>query len=90
MKSKFTGMTRPIDALGRIVIPMEIRRENGIKDGDYLEISIIENGILLTPSKKRCKLCGSSSSVACVDGVPICKDCAEKIYKEYEEVIIKG
>lgn len=35
---KATGIVRRIDDLGRIVIPKEIRRNMGLKDGDMLEI----------------------------------------------------
>jgi AbrB family looped-hinge helix DNA binding protein len=39
-----TGIIRSVDDLGRVVIPKEIRRNLGIKDGDPLEISITRNG----------------------------------------------
>lgn len=39
-----TGIIRRIDDLGRVVIPKEIRRSLGIKDGDPLEISTTRNG----------------------------------------------
>lgn len=45
---KATGILRRIDDLGRVVIPKEIRRTFGIKEGDALEISTIEGGIVLS------------------------------------------
>ena len=42
---KATGIVRRIDDLGRIVIPREIRKTLGIKDGDPLEIYTCEDGI---------------------------------------------
>lgn len=36
----YTGLTRKIDNLGRIVIPKEIRKTLNITDGDSLEIGI--------------------------------------------------
>lgn len=42
-----TGIVRNIDDLGRIVIPKEIRRTIGIKEGDPLEIYVTEEGICL-------------------------------------------
>ena len=33
----YSGVTRPIDKLGRIVIPKEIRKKYNIKDGDVIE-----------------------------------------------------
>ena len=41
---KATGVVRRIDDLGRIVIPIEIRRAMNIRDGDPLEIFVDENG----------------------------------------------
>ena len=35
---KATGIVRRVDDLGRVVIPKEIRRTMGIKEGDPLEI----------------------------------------------------
>jgi stage V sporulation protein T len=41
---KATGIVRRIDDLGRIVIPIEIRRDMHIRDGDPLEIFVDKNG----------------------------------------------
>ena len=43
-----TGITRRIDDLGRIVIPKEIRKNLRIKDSDELEISILDDKIVLS------------------------------------------
>ena len=42
-----TGITRKIDELGRIVIPKEIRRTLGIKDGENMQIFVDQNLICL-------------------------------------------
>ena len=44
---KDTGVIRKIDELGRIVIPKEIRRSLGIRDGENLEIFVSDKGICL-------------------------------------------
>ena len=41
------NISRKVDELGRIVIPIEVRKELGIKDGKSLDISIINNKIIL-------------------------------------------
>lgn len=46
---KATGIVRRIDDLGRVVIPKEIRRNFGIKEGDALEIFTSNEGIVFTP-----------------------------------------
>ena len=44
---KTTGITRPVDALGRVVIPVELRRVLNIKTDDYLEIFVDGEYIML-------------------------------------------
>ena len=49
---KATGMVRPVDTLGRIVIPREIRKMFDIKDGeDHFEIFVSDNQIILKKYK---------------------------------------
>ena len=45
---KATGIVRRIDDLGRIVIPKEIRRTMGIREGDPLEIFTEDNSIIFS------------------------------------------
>ena len=40
---KATGIVRRIDDLGRIVIPKEIRRNMGIREGEAMEIFLEDN-----------------------------------------------
>lgn len=49
---KQTGVVRKIDELGRIVLPKEIRRNLGIRDGESLEIFVDENGVYLQKFSK--------------------------------------
>ena len=41
-----TGITRPVDGLGRVVIPAEIRRSMEIAPGDYLAVETAEDGVI--------------------------------------------
>ena len=49
---KSTGVIRKIDELGRIVLPKEIRRNLGIRDGENLEIFVENDSILLKKYSK--------------------------------------
>ncbi len=49
---KSTGVIRRIDELGRIVLPKEIRRNLGIRDGENLEIFVEDNQIVLKKYSK--------------------------------------
>lgn len=44
---KATGIVRRIDDLGRIVIPKEIRRKLGIKEGNPLDFFLHADGVFL-------------------------------------------
>jgi len=81
------GVTRKIDELGRVVIPMEFRKSMGIEPGDPVEV-FAENGriILSFPaSEKRCVGCGSEGYLYTLGKFVVCEDCLlqiEKIAKE--------
>lgn len=42
-----TKVLRKVDELGRIVIPIDVRKQLGIKEGETLEISIENNKVVL-------------------------------------------
>lgn len=41
------GITRKLDALGRIVIPKEARKMLNLKDGETIEMITFKNGIFV-------------------------------------------
>ena len=47
-----TGLTRKIDGMGRLVIPKEIRERYNIREDDYLEFSLINDGFCLKKYSK--------------------------------------
>lgn len=84
---KATGVVRKIDDLGRIVIPMELRRTHGIEDGDGIEIFTNEHGdILLRKYQPGCSFCNSMEPVFNYRGKPICADCATEITNKFKKV----
>lgn len=84
---KATGIVRKIDELGRVVIPKELRRVYGIKEGDAMEIFVDNDEIILrkyTPSDG-CTLCGSiADRYAELGSTRICPGCAELIIDRLE------
>ncbi|MDR2687050.1 MAG: AbrB/MazE/SpoVT family DNA-binding domain-containing protein [Oscillospiraceae bacterium] len=48
-KSQLRGMMRRVDSLGRILVPMEYRRELGLEKDVKIEIDILEDGMLVRP-----------------------------------------
>lgn len=74
-----TGVERPVDDLGRIVIPKEIRRNFNIEPGNRLAISIDGNKIVLTKSALACSLCGGHEDIEHVGEHTLCRACIEQI-----------
>jgi len=70
---------RNVDELGRIVIPKEIRRANNIDVGDLLAVRVIPDGILLTPAKAKCAICGSVEDLITADNITICRLCGARL-----------
>lgn len=58
-----TGIVRHVDELGRIVIPIEIRKRFGLTERDALEISVKHQTILLSRPGSACVCCGSTRAV---------------------------
>lgn len=73
---------RNLDSLRRLVIPMEICRANNITSGDLLQIEVVPGGILLTPLKACCVICGSTNNLVTVHDTAICRDCIDAAGKE--------
>ncbi|HZH61485.1 MAG TPA: AbrB/MazE/SpoVT family DNA-binding domain-containing protein [Metabacillus sp.] len=61
---KSVGVVRKVDELGRIVIPMELRRAYEINIGDPLEIYVNEDQIILKKYKPQhqCMITGDVSN----------------------------
>ena len=78
---KSTGIVRRVDELGRIVIPMELRRLLGIGEKDPLEIYVDGDLIILrkyVPSQA-CIFCGNANDVINYKGKNVCKECLTAI-----------
>ncbi len=74
-----TGIVRRVDDLGRIVIPMELRRTLGIQVKDPMSISVQGERIILQKHHDACAICGSTEDVAEVKSRPVCADCIATI-----------
>lgn len=76
---KDTGIVRRIDSLGRIVIPMELRRTLGINVKDPIAILVDGDRVILEKHRDACTLCGDPNDMAEVKGRPVCGDCVRTI-----------
>lgn len=84
---KSTGMVRPVDRMGRVVIPKEIRRHLKVEnDKDSFEIFLDGDKIILKKFAPTCMFCDTLLNTIQVDGHVICKDCIEKLYSLKDQV----
>lgn len=76
---KATGIVRPVDPLGRVVIPVELRRNLNIKTDDSLEVFVDGEYIMLKKYEPACIFCGNAKDVQNIHGKNVCKDCIEEM-----------
>ena len=76
---KATGIARRVDQLGRIVVPIELRRTLGIEVKDTLEMYVEKDLIFLTKYKPMCIFCDSTEEVKKYRDKLICSECLEEL-----------
>lgn len=76
---KSTGIVRRIDELGRIVLPIELRRTLDIEIKDPMEIYIEGDKIVLKKHCDVCVFCGNGEGLTEYMGKHVCSECKGKI-----------
>lgn len=76
---KSTGIVRRIDELGRIVIPMELRKSMDLKEKDPLEILTNDGTIVLRKYSNSCVFCGEAEDIIPFGSKHVCPACLKKI-----------
>ncbi|EEG76591.1 AbrB/MazE/SpoVT family DNA-binding domain-containing protein [Dethiobacter alkaliphilus] len=82
---KSTGIVRKVDELGRVVIPIELRRTLGIDIKDSLEIYVDSEKIILKKYEPACLFCGNADHVKHHKGRIVCEDCVKEMAGEEKE-----
>ena len=77
---KTIGIIRKVYELGRVVLPVEMRRTLGIEERDPLEISLEGESIILRKVQNVCVFCGGDRDLLEHNGKCICIDCRKEIY----------
>lgn len=90
IKMKSTGIVRKVDELGRVVIPIELRRTLGISEKDSLEIYVDDNKIVLKKYKPNmtCLITGevSEDNIVLADGkIVLSRQGAEQLISEVKK-----
>ncbi len=70
---------RKIDELGRIVIPIDIRRKLGVNNGESLEITLKNDTVILKKHYENCIFCFGTEDLVSFEGKMVCGKCLEKI-----------
>ncbi|QQK78519.1 AbrB/MazE/SpoVT family DNA-binding domain-containing protein [Salicibibacter cibi] len=89
---KSTGIVRKVDELGRIVIPMELRKSMEIANRDPMEIYVSEDQIILKkyqPSQT-CQVTGevSNNNLSLADGnIVLSPEGAEQIIGQLQKYV---
>ena len=79
---KSTGIVRKVDELGRIVLPIELRRTFSIEEKDALEIYVDDSTIILKKYEPACIFCNDASNVTNYRGKNICQLCMDELKKD--------
>lgn len=69
-----------IDSLGRIVIPIQYRKELNLKADTELNVEYENEKIVISKAKDYCRLCGRFIEEK---SSPLCKNCIEEIKEKY-------
>ena len=78
---KSTGIVRKVDELGRIVLPIELRRTLGIEEKDRIEIFVDGESIILRKYQPACIFCDNAKDIINYKGKNICPDCIRARYE---------
>ena len=76
---KSTGMVRPVDELGRIVLPKELRRSLDINPRDSVEIFTDGDRIILQKYQPACIFCDEADGITVFHGKNICAGCMKAL-----------
>ena len=76
---KATGIVRRIDELGRVVLPIELRRTMNLSVRDPVEIFIEGESIVLRKFEAACLFCGGGHQLTTFRGKQICGECLRQL-----------
>ncbi|MBR4308424.1 MAG: AbrB/MazE/SpoVT family DNA-binding domain-containing protein [Oscillospiraceae bacterium] len=76
---KTIGIVRKVDELGRVVLPVEMRRTLGIEERDPMEISMEGEMVILRKVQSTCVFCGGRKDLLEFSNKWICCECRKEI-----------
>ena len=79
---KSTGIVRKVDELGRIVLPIEMRRTLDIAERDALEIYVDGPSIVLKKHQPACVFCDDAKDILTYRGKNVCRNCVKALLEK--------
>ena len=76
---KTTGIVRQVDGLGRVVLPIELRRSLDIQERDEVEIFLEGDRVILKKHETACVFCGGSRGISEYKGKIVCRECVKNL-----------
>lgn len=76
---KSTGIVRRVDKLGRIVLPMELRRNLDLSIKDEMEIYTEQDKIILKKYQRSCVFCSKSENLVEYKERSVCTECLAEL-----------
>lgn len=74
------GCVRQIDKLGRLVLPVDIRKSLNITDGvDSVEFFIDDDKIIIKKYRPACVFCNSAEDIVDYKSQTICQACLDEL-----------
>jgi len=72
---KSAGIIRQVDELGQVVLPIELRKQFGIMEKDYLEVFITDDTMTLKKCTPHCSRCDNTKDIIKIKGKFYCREC---------------
>ena len=76
---KATGIVRKVDDLGRVCLPIELRRTLDVAEKDPIEMFVDGETIILKKYEPACVFCGNAKDVIVYKGKNICPECMKEL-----------
>jgi AbrB family transcriptional regulator, transcriptional pleiotropic regulator of transition state genes len=74
--------TRRVDSLGRVVLPADLRRALGIREGDLLDIAVEDGHLVLSRHEPLCVFCRAREDLTERAGKHVCVKCVSALSAE--------
>lgn len=81
-------MTRKVDELGRIVLPIDYRQALNISEKDELEITLGDDEIILRKPGAGCRFCQSTAALVQIGREHVCRECIQKLHDAKDGEVI--